>query len=108
MNGGIWPICSIAPVHQFANYQSFTPIRVQNNSHRDSQWKQYIQHLTTSYASVAYRKQIPPQWTVGTIGSVWQESTPSKETTGPAKRYENEQSEMRNGMREALAWARGF
>ena len=32
----------------------------------------------------------PPQQTVGTIGSVWQESTPSKETTGPAKRYENE------------------
>jgi len=53
----------------------------------------------------------PPQQTVGTIGSVWQESTPSKETTGPAKRYENEQSEMRNGARapylEAvdLSWA---
>jgi len=44
-----------------------------------------------------------PQRTVGTIGSVWQKSTPSKETTGPAKRYENEQSEMRNGARAALA-----
>jgi len=53
----------------------------------------------TSHTSIAYRKQIPPQQTVGTIGSVWQENTPSKETTGPAKRYENEQSEMRNGAR---------
>jgi len=45
---------------------------------------------------------------VGTIGSVWQESTPSKETTGPAqtrkaKRYENEQSEMASGARAAFA-----
>jgi len=39
----------------------------------------------TSHASLAYRKQLPPQWTVGTIGIVWQESTPSKETTGPAQ-----------------------
>jgi len=51
----------------------------------------------TSQASIAYRKQLPPQPTVGTIGSVWRESTPSKETTGPAqtrkaKCYENEQS----------------
>jgi len=45
----------------------------------------------------AYRKQLPPQRTVGTIGSVWQESTLSKETMGPAKGYENEQSEMPNG-----------
>jgi len=49
----------------------------------------------TSHASIAYRKQQPPQRTVGTIGSVWQESTPSKETTGPAqtrkaKGYESE------------------
>jgi len=45
---------------------------------------------------------------VGTIGSVWQKSTPSKETTGPAqtrkaKRYENEEAEMRNGARAAFA-----
>jgi len=40
---------------------------------------------------------------VGTIDSVWQESTPSKETMGPVKRYENEQSEMPNGARAALA-----
>ena len=62
--------------------------------------------------SIAYRKQLPPQWTVGAIGSVWQESTPSKETTGPAKtrakRYENEQSKMQNGARAAFAWARGL
>ena len=57
----------------------------------------------TSHASIAYREQLPPQRTVGTIGSVWQESTPSKETMGPAKRYENEQSQMRNGVRAALA-----
>jgi len=49
-----------------------------------------------------------PQRTVGTIGSVWQESTLSKETTGPAqtrkaKRYESEQSEMPNGPRAAFA-----
>jgi len=45
---------------------------------------------------------------VGTIGSVWQESTPSKETMGvaqtrKAKRYESEQSEMPNGARAAFA-----
>jgi len=45
----------------------------------------------TSHASITYRKQLPPQRTMGTIGSVWQKSTPSKETTRPAKRYENEQ-----------------
>jgi len=41
--------------------------------------------LETSHASIAYRKQLHPQRTVGTIGSVWQESTPSKETAGPAQ-----------------------
>jgi len=41
--------------------------------------------LYTSDASIAYRKQLHPQRTVGIIGSVWQESTPSKETTGPAQ-----------------------
>jgi len=46
---------------------------------------------------------------VGTIGSVWQESTSSKETAGPAQthkakqRYENEQSEMPSGARAAFA-----
>jgi len=45
---------------------------------------------------------------MGTIGSVWQESTPSKETMGPAqtrkaKRYEDEQSEMPNGAHAAFA-----
>jgi len=64
--------------------------------------------INTSHASIAYRKQLPPQWTVGTVGSVWQESTPSKEITGPDKRYENEQSEMPNGARAALGWARGL
>ena len=62
----------------------------------------------TSHGSIAYRKQLPPQRTVGTIGSVWQESTPSKETRGPAqtrkaKGYESEQSEMPNGARAAFA-----
>jgi len=60
--------------------------------------------LSTGHASIAYRKQIPSQRTVGTIGSVWQENTPSKETTGPAKRYENDQSEMRNGARSLSPW----
>jgi len=60
--------------------------------------------LVTSHASITYREQLPLQRTVGTMGSVWQESTPSKETTEPArtrkaKRYENEQSEMPNGTR---------
>ena len=57
----------------------------------------------TSHASIAYRKQLPPQRTVGATGSVWQESTPSKETTGPAKRYENEHSKMPNGARASFA-----
>jgi len=62
---------------------------------------------STSHASIAYGKQLHPQRTVGTIGSVWQESTPSKETTGPVKRYENKR-QMPNGARAALAWARGL
>jgi len=69
-----------------------------------------------SHASIACRKQLPPQRTLVmtmTIGSVWLESTPSKETTGPAqtrkaKRYENAQSEMSNGAGAAFAWARGL
>jgi len=39
----------------------------------------------TSHASLAYRKQLHPQRTVGIIGSVWQESTTSKEIMGPAQ-----------------------
>ena len=35
--------------------------------------------------AIAYREQLHPQRIVGTIGSVWQESTPSKEITGPAQ-----------------------
>jgi len=59
----------------------------------------WLYYKYTSHASIAYRKQLPPQQTVGTNGSVWQESTPSKETTRPAqthkvKRYESEQSEI--------------
>ena len=58
-------------------------------------------------------KQLPPHRTVGTIGSAWLESTPSKETTGPAQTrranaMKNEQSEMLNGARAAFAWARGL
>jgi len=45
----------------------------------------FTPHYTTSHASIAYRKQLHPQRTVGTIASVWQESAPSKETTGPAQ-----------------------
>jgi len=44
-----------------------------------------LELVYTSHASIAYRKQLPPQQTVGTIGSVWQEITPSKETMGPAQ-----------------------
>jgi len=43
--------------------------------------------LKTSHANIAYRKQLPPQRTVGTIGSAWQESTSSKKTTGQAKTH---------------------
>jgi len=64
--------------------------------------------LNTSHASIAYCKQLPLQRTVGTIGSVWLESAPSKETTGPAQTrkanaMENEQSEMPNSARAAFA-----
>jgi len=45
----------------------------------------FLPYWWTSHASIVYRKQLPLQRTVGTIGSVWLESTPSKETTGPAK-----------------------
>jgi len=41
-----------------------------------------LQPFIISHANTAYHKQLPPQRTVGTIGSVWQESTPSKELRG--------------------------
>ena len=44
-----------------------------------------IKTATTSHASVAYHKQLPPQRTVGTIGGEWRESTSSKETTRRAQ-----------------------
>jgi len=86
--------------------------RTDSEKHSFSHWGIVTDSASASYiashASIAYRKQLPPQRTVGTIGSVWQESTPSKETTGPAqtrkaKRYENEQLEMPNGARAAFA-----
>jgi len=75
--------------------------------------KRKLPLLWTSHASIAYRKQLPPQRTVGTIGSIWQESTPSKETTGPAQT--NTQSEtMKTNSRKwqmaraAFALAKNF
>jgi len=56
--------------------------------------KWLLYYMITSHASIAYRKRLPPQRAVGTIGSVWQESTPSKEATGPAQ---NSTPEMPNG-----------
>jgi len=45
-----------------------------------------IKTATTSHASVAYHKQLPPQQrTVGTIGSEWRESASLKETTRRAQ-----------------------
>jgi len=61
--------------------------------------------MPTSHASVAYCKQLPPQRTVGAIGSAWHESTLSKETTRPAQtRLENELSKIPHGACAALAW----
>jgi len=90
-------------------YVELLPLHLLSNN----LWITRLILFVTSHASIAYRKQLPPQRTVGTIGSVWQESTPSKETTGPAqtrkaKGYESEQSEMPNGARAAFAWARGL
>jgi len=67
---------------QLPNLYTVTHSKVTEHSKR---------HENTSHASIAYRKQLPPQRTVGTIGSVWQKSTPSKEITGPAQT--NTQSE---------------
>ena len=53
----------------------------------------------TSHASIAYRKQLAPQRTVGTIGSVWQESTPSKGTTGPAQTNTQSETAMKTNSR---------
>jgi len=41
--------------------------------------------MYAAHSSIAYRKELPPQWTMGTIGPVWQKSASSKETTGPAQ-----------------------
>jgi len=41
-------------------------------------------NISTSHASIAYRKQLPPQRTVGGNGRVRNESTPSKEASLPA------------------------
>jgi len=41
--------------------------------------------LNASHASTAYCKQLPPQQTVDTLGSVWHENTPSKETKRSAQ-----------------------
>ena len=46
-------------------------------------WNQCMSKVF-NLTSIAYHKQLPPQRTVGTIGSVWQESNHSKETTEPA------------------------
>ena len=56
--------------------------------------------FNTTHASIAYRKQLPPQRTVGTIGSVWQESTPSKETTGPAQTNTQSETAMKTNSRK--------
>ena len=69
--------------------------------------------IITSYASIAYRKQLHLQRIVGTIGSVWQESTPSKETTGPAqtrkaKRYETNSRKCQMAHARPLLEPAGF
>jgi len=46
---------------------------------------QSLGEYNTSHVSIAYRKQLPPQRMVGTIGSEWNESTLSKETMRPAQ-----------------------
>ena len=52
------------------------------------------------HASITYHKQLTPQRTVGTIGSVWQESTPSKETTGPAQTNTQNKTAMKTNSRK--------
>jgi len=44
-----------------------------------------------------FRKQVPPQGTVGAIGSEWQESAPSKETTRPAQTNPQSTKNQREG-----------
>ena len=56
--------------------------------------------INTSHASTAYRKQLTPQPIVGTIGIVWQESTPSKETTGPAQTNTQRETAMKTKNRK--------
>jgi len=62
--------------------------------------------IITSHASIAYRKQLTPQRTVGIIGSVWQESTPSKETTGPAQINTQSETMKTNSRKWQTAHAR--
>jgi len=54
----------------------------------------------TSHASITYREQLTPQRTVGAIGSVWQENTPSKETTGPAQTNTQSETAMKTNSRK--------
>jgi len=63
-------------------------------------------NLITSHARIAHHEQLPPQRTVGTIGSVWQESTPSKETTGPAQTNTQSETVKTNSRKWQTAHAR--
>jgi len=64
-------------------------------------------HKNTTHASIPYRRQLPPQRTVGTIGSVWHESTPSKQTTGPAQTKTQSETAMKtNSWKWQIAHAR--
>jgi len=66
----------------------------------------FVNINATSQSSIAYRKQLPPQRTVGTIGSVWQESTPSKKTTGPAQTNAQSETMKTNSRKWQTAHAR--
>ena len=45
----------------------------------------HMSYIHTSHANIVYRKQLPPQRTVSTIGSKWHENNPLKETMRPAQ-----------------------
>jgi len=53
-------------------------------------------------------KQLPPQRTVGTIGSTWQESTPSKKTTGPAQTRTQSETLWKQTVENAKRRTRGL
>ena len=57
----------------------------------------------TSHASIAYHKQLR---TVGTIGRVWQESAPLKETTGPEQTDTQSETMITNNRKWQTAHAR--